>query len=1008
MNRIYSLVWSAARGCFVAAAETTKVNGKKSKPGAGVAGALLCFAIGGAGLLAAGAAQAQVSVTVEAAGVRESTATFSSAAMETFNTQTISNATTLSSVFGSQVGSTTLYTATGSSISPVNISAATNNGGASLNGTGAISGYGRFANNYSNSTFVYPNSTSITVNLGSSVNYFGLDMESVNNGNNVALYSGSTLVYNFSTNDLMNLIGSNNAYKSSNNDFWAYTNFYGTNGVTFDRVVLSGQYFESDNYILGNYSAISGTSVTLSGAMPDIVSANNRTGSSGFNLLSNVAGGSTFNNRFDGGTLKVDSNNASTSAAFSITANKGYIDQNGNTSTFSGVISNDGNAAGRLVIQNSAGSLGSRTGRVILSGVNTYSGGTEVQAGSTLQVASGSALGTGRLDLVGTTTESATLAVTASTTISNNITVAGDPTFDITNGTTTVSGVIADGASAGDVVKTGAGTLVLTAANTYTGPTTVSQGTLTVSGSLSDRTAVTVASGATYNVNASDTIGSLAGAGTVSSSNAGAKVLTAGAANTSTTFSGVIQNGTGALGLAKTGSGTMTLTGVNTYTGPTTISAGTLKLSGSGAIAGSTAVTNNATFDVTQASGNVALGGTYTQGANGTLKMTVAPVSNQQVNAAGTASLGGTLNLASAAGTYRAGRYTLMTSAGLGASSFSAFSTNLASVTNHTYNLAYDANNVYLELRSSAADTMASIQAMGADLNKVYNAQYGIAQLGLSYDCKLFDENNVCLSTGARTTHSRADGSTYDGVALIAAYRAKPDLRVGAWLDQNESRQMSMNVTAGNSTPMFGAFAVWNENPNSAEGLEVKLSAAYGQKDLALTRPVVGTSERGQGNSKLSTMVAEASVGYGIQLNERARISPFTGLRYAKLSNAGYTENADIFSPLTFAKTTQSASSVMAGVNLYDKPEGPIGLDLSAGVERYLSTSAAKLSATGIDGLSDVQMTPVLSKNRPFASASLHYDMAKNQQLLFGLSHSKQFANSAWVTSATVRYVIGL
>jgi uncharacterized protein YhjY with autotransporter beta-barrel domain len=315
---------------------------------------------------------------------------------------------------------------------------------------------------------------------------------------------------------------------------------------------------------------------------------------------------------------------------------------------------------------------------------------------------------------------------------------------------------------------------------------------------------------------------------------------------------------------------------------------------------------------------------------------------------------------------------------------------------------------VSIEPRPSAADTHASIQAMGVDLNKVYNAQYGIAQQGLSYDCKLFDENNLCLSTGARVTQNRADGSAYDGVALIAAYRAQPHVRLGAWIDQNESRKMAANVTADNSTPMVGAFAVWNENLKTGEGLEVKVSAAYGQKGLTLTRPVLGTSERGQGSSKLSTLVAEASVGYGIQLDSRTRVSPFAGLRYAKLSNAGYAEKADIFSPLTFAKTSQSTTSVIAGVNLHDKPEGPIGLDLSAGVERYVSSSAAQLSATGIDGLSATQMTPVLSKNRLFASAALNYDLAKNQQLQFGLSHSKQFAASDWMTSASVRYVIGL
>ena len=450
------------------------------------------------------------------------------------------------------------------------------------------------------------------------------------------------------------------------------------------------------------------------------------------------------------------------------------------------------------------------------------------------------------------------------------------------------------------------------------------------------------------------------------------------------------------------------LTAANTDSGPTTIDVGTLALSGAGSISASTAVTNNATLDVTQATGNVALGGTYAQSANGTLKMAMAPVANQQVNVAGTASLGGTLNLAAAAGTYRTGRYTLLTSAGLGASTFAAFDTNLASVTPYTYRLAYGANDVYLDLLSSAADTTRSIQALGADLNKVYNAQYAMAQLGLSYDCKLFAENNLCLSIGARTTHSRADGTTYDGAALIAAYRAQPNVRVGAWIDQNESRKSTLNVTAGNGTPMFGAFAVWNAQPQTGEGLEVKVSAAYGQKDLTLTRPVSGTSERGQGNSRLSTLVAEARVGYDIRLDERTSLSPFAGLRHADLSNTGYTEASDVFSPLAFAQTRQSANSVIAGVNLYDKPEGPIGLDLSAGVEHFVNTRAAQLSATGIDNLSAVQMTPVLSTNRPFASATLRHDLARNQHLLFGLSHTKQFTNSDWVSSATVRYVIGL
>ena len=71
------------------------------------------------------------------------------------------------------------------------------------------------------------------------------------------------------------------------------------------------------------------------------------------------------------------------------------------------------------------------------------------------------------------------------------------------------------------------------------------------------------------------TSGSIEGAGNYV---LGANTLTTGSLNTSTQVDGVI-SGTGG-GLTKVGTGTLTLTGTNTYTGATTISAGTLALSG--------------------------------------------------------------------------------------------------------------------------------------------------------------------------------------------------------------------------------------------------------------------------------------------------------------------------------------------------------------------------------------------------------------------------------------------
>jgi autotransporter-associated beta strand protein len=93
------------------------------------------------------------------------------------------------------------------------------------------------------------------------------------------------------------------------------------------------------------------------------------------------------------------------------------------------------------------------------------------------------------------------------------------------------------------------------------------------------------------------TSGSIEGAGNYV---LGANTLTTGSLNTSTQVDGVISGASG--GLTKVGTGTLTLTGTNTYTGATMISAGTLAISGFGSISTSSVVTVDATFDISASS----------------------------------------------------------------------------------------------------------------------------------------------------------------------------------------------------------------------------------------------------------------------------------------------------------------------------------------------------------------------------------------------------------------------
>ena len=173
----------------------------------------------------------------------------------------------------------------------------------------------------------------------------------------------------------------------------------------------------------------------------------------------------------------------------------------------------------------------------------------------------------------------------------------GDKTLTTggTNASTTISGEI-DGAG-GALTKIGTGTLTLSGANTYTGATTVSDGVLRAgaANALAANSAHVVSGGATLDVFGFDqSIVSLAGAGTVRNGGASGATLTVGG-GTSTTFSGGMEDGGAALALTKSGSGTLTLSGANTYTGATAVNAGRLNVTGS---LGNTAVTvaNGATL----------------------------------------------------------------------------------------------------------------------------------------------------------------------------------------------------------------------------------------------------------------------------------------------------------------------------------------------------------------------------------------------------------------------------
>jgi fibronectin-binding autotransporter adhesin len=342
------------------------------------------------------------------------------------------------------------------------------------------------------------------------------------------------------------------------------------------------------------------------------------------------------------GAVTVDTGGGTVSASGMQFMSDGYV-IDGDTLTLTGAPSTirvgDGTLAGAGMTATIDAELAGTTqlvktdrGTLILSGTNSYTGGTAIEGG-TLSISDDVNLGAagGAVSLNG-----GTLQTTADMASTRAVTLDGAGTLRTDAGTTFTAGGIVSGTGA--LTKDGAGTIVFTADNAYTGGTTIAAGTLQLgSGGAGGAIQGDVANAGVLAFNRSGTqtfAGQISGTGHLEHMGPGTMVLTADNSYTggTTIFSGTLQLGYGATGgttgwitgdvttnaaltfnrsddlsfdglisggggIIKNGTGTITLTADNSYSSSTTVNTGTLLINGDQTAAtGLTAVAPNATL----------------------------------------------------------------------------------------------------------------------------------------------------------------------------------------------------------------------------------------------------------------------------------------------------------------------------------------------------------------------------------------------------------------------------
>jgi hypothetical protein len=274
----------------------------------------------------------------------------------------------------------------------------------------------------------------------------------------------------------------------------------------------------------------------------------------------------------------------------------------------------------------------------------------------------------------------------------------------------------------------------------------------------------------------------------------------------------------------------------------------------------------------------------------------------------------------------------------------------------------------------------------------------------------VFGANDVCVSAGGRNTQvSAANGLNNTSALLIAAYRLMPSVRIGAYADQNLSvNNAGSTVNLGNNTPLIGLFGAWNERLDGT-GTEVKVSAAYGQKNTTVTRQVVGASEAGSGTSNLNSQGAQVTAKYGFGVVENVIVSPYVGMRYTQNNMNGYTEiaSASVTAPLTYSALNTNATTALAGVGASYRFIPQATAFVSAGVETDTNTNNGTYSATGITGLTPINFNANPVRTRPTATVGAYYDVEKNQRVGVTGIYRQEPYQAVQTTSVMATYTVG-
>ena len=306
-------------------------------------------------------------------------------------------------------------------------------------------------------------------------------------------------------------------------------------------------------------------------------------------------------------------------------------------------------------------------------------------------------------------------------------------------------------------------------------------------------------------------------------------------------------------------------------------------------------------------------------------------------------------------------------------------------------------------------DTQDSLNKSASVLRGAFVLQSAAINNNLSNDCTLFDKHGVCTSvTGSQTYVGGGLGNDRTNGTLTVAYRVNDKVRIGGYLDQTLYTGNSTGVNLTNGSPAFGAFVVWNTIADGL-GLQVRASAGFADKDMTVTRQVIGTSEAGTGKTGLDSFGAAVVASYAIAMKNNITLSPYVGIRYTKINADAYTEisSDSVTTPLTYSALTQQLTTALLGSKVSKQLGQRTMAYATIGLEQDLNHNDGTYSATGLDSLTPISFNGNSNRTRATASVGTYYNIGERQRIAANLVWSEQAFTSINATSLMATYTHG-